>query len=68
MKVFTLIATIVSLLLMFSTAVCGLWIKFNRDKIPDLNSAVAFHMNLGITTAIFVVVTILIMAVNILKR
>lgn len=68
MRILVWILSVSSLLLVFSTAICGMWIRGNRDKIADLASAASFHMNLGIATTVVVVAAIVIMAVIILKR
>jgi hypothetical protein len=58
MRVFQIITAIITAILIFSTTVCGLWIKSQGDAIIDKAGALKFHMNIGIITAIFVVLLI----------
>lgn len=48
------IMNIITLILLFSTTICGLYIHFAKDKIADYNSSVNFHLIFAILTVIFV--------------
>jgi len=48
MRVFTIIFTILTMFLLFSTLVCGLWIGAN-DVDP---SSIDFHRTIGIATVL----------------
>lgn len=50
MKVFSRIIAGITGLLLFSTLVCGLWIKANHVTEP---SSFNFHMQIGIASVIF---------------
>lgn len=60
MSIFIVIMRIVSLILLGSLLICGLYIGANKEKIPDIESSVRFHKGLGIVTAIVTTVTVLI--------
>ena len=62
MKTAVLIMSIVTGVLLFSTCVCGLWIRYSGEAIDD--SSINFHMVIGIVTAIVAVIT---MALAVLK-
>lgn len=59
MRVVQIILAIISAILMFSTLVCGLWIKNAGAAVTDRASSVQFHITLGIATAIFVFLTLI---------
>lgn len=56
MKTLHIILSIVSLLLVGSTLICGFWIHTSKE-VADLASSINFHKMLGIATAISVVLT-----------
>lgn len=56
MKVFLMIIAIITGLLLFSTLVCGLWIRAN--KVTEMSS-LNFHMNIGIASVIFGIITVI---------
>ena len=58
MKTAVLVMSIISVLLMSFTLICGLWIKSQGDKIPDLASSINFHTMLALGTAIFTIITL----------
>lgn len=65
MKTIMIITAVVTGLLIFSTVICGLWIKFSPD-VPDVASSTQFHMVIGLLTALFSVISIVVgfVAVN----
>ncbi|MDF2985575.1 MAG: hypothetical protein K0R50_1085 [Eubacterium sp.] len=64
MKVFSLIIAVITGLLLFSTIVCGLWIRAN--KITDVSS-IKFHMNIGIASVIFGFITVILLIMYAVK-
>ena len=64
MRVFQIITAIITAILIFSTTVCGLWIKGQGDAIADKAGSTQFHMTIGIITAIFVVILIVIVFIK----
>lgn len=65
MKAFSLVIAIITGLLLFSTLVCGLWIRAN--KVTDVSS-LNFHMNIGIASAIFSFITVILLIILALRR
>lgn len=65
MKTTMIITAVLTGLLIFSTVVCGLWIKYSPE-VEDLASSVNFHMLMGVLTAVASVVSVVIglIAVN----
>ncbi|WP_099205907.1 hypothetical protein [Scatolibacter rhodanostii] len=55
MKTATIISAIITVLLLLSTMVCGLWIRANQ--ISDLSS-LDFHMYTGISAVLFSILTL----------
>lgn len=64
MKTATLISAIITALLMLSTMICGLWIRANNITDP---SSFNFHVNCGIASVIFSLIT-LVMVIVMLAR
>lgn len=54
MNIVRTIIKVIALILLFSTTICGLYLHFAKDKIPDYNSSVSFHLIIAILTVIFV--------------
>ncbi len=52
MRKFQLIMACLTLLLMFSTMVCGMWIHSEGSNVTDPQSSIRFHMTIGIMTAV----------------
>jgi len=52
MKTAVLIMAIVTGVLLFSTVVCGLWIRYSGEADE---SSIGFHMTIGIATAVIAV-------------
>jgi len=60
MNITRTIMNVVSLILLFSTTICGLYIHYAKDKIADYYSSVNFHLMIAILTVIFVTASIVI--------
>ena len=56
MKTMMIILAILSALLLFSTVVCGLWIRYSGEVVED--SSITFHLVIGLATAVVSVVTL----------
>ena len=67
MKTIVLVMALLDGLLLFSTAVCGLWIRFGGDKVTDPADAVRFHMSIGLATGAFTLATLLLAVVNVYR-
>jgi hypothetical protein len=64
MKTALLILDVVTGLLIFSTLICGLWIKAQPEVDP---SSVSFHMGIALLTTGFVVVTLVVASVAVFR-
>jgi hypothetical protein len=64
MKIATTILSILSIVMLLSTLICGLWIHNAGDKITDLASSTNFHMNLGIATVVITVITLILIMIR----
>lgn len=62
MRVFTIIISVITLLLLCSMLLCGLW---SKSKGLSEKSAKKFHMQLGIITILFSMVTIIVQLLSI---
>jgi|GEM_PF-6960834 len=58
MRTFQLVMAGISIFLLFSTLIRGLWIRFAGESVTDRVGAVQFHMLIGIVTALFVSITL----------
>lgn len=56
MRILHLILSVLSLLMVGSTLICGFWIH-NTKNIPDIVSSVNFHMMLAVVTGVIVLAT-----------
>lgn len=65
MKFLNLIIVIITGLLLFSTAICGFWIKAN--KITDITS-INFHITIGSLTLVFGMLSVVILIRLLLKK
>ena len=65
MKAFSLVIAIVTGLLLFTTLVCGLWIRAN--KVTDVSS-LNFHMASGIAAVIFSFIAVILLVILALRR
>lgn len=52
MKVFTIILSVLAIMALLSTLICGLWIGKQNLTGADLQSSIAFHMKLGISACL----------------
>ncbi|HOP11973.1 MAG TPA: hypothetical protein PK629_10825 [Oscillospiraceae bacterium] len=65
MKVISIITAIITSLLLFSTLMCGLWIKVG--KATDVSS-MNFHSNIGIASVAFGILSVVLLFVLALKQ
>jgi Mg2+ and Co2+ transporter CorA len=56
MRTLHIVLSVISLLLVGCTLICGFWIH-NTKNVPDMASSVNFHMLLAVVTGIFVLAT-----------
>ncbi|KAJ49637.1 fumarate reductase subunit D [Clostridium tetanomorphum] len=66
MKVISLITGIVTILLLLSTLICGLWIK-SHDLVNNIDS-LAFHMRIGIASVIFGLFSTILLIIQVIKH
>jgi len=64
MKITSLILTSITGLLLFSTTVCGLWLR-SKGVTPE---GVSFHVKIALATVAFAVVTIGILLAVVLRK
>jgi len=64
MKTAVLILDLVTGLLIFSTLICGLWIKAQREVDP---SSVSFHLGIALLTTGFVIVSLAVSTFAVLR-
>lgn len=64
MKIISIITAIVTALFLFSTLICGLWIRSN--KVTEASS-LSFHMNIGIASVVLSTVSVVLLFVLALK-
>lgn len=57
MKTIMIVSAILTGILMFSTVVCGLWIRYTPEPVED--SSIVFHMVIAILTVIASAATII---------
>ena len=57
MNIFKKIMKVISLILLFSTIICGLYINASKATLENYNSSVSFHLAIAIATVIFVTIT-----------
>ena len=58
MKIATIISSVVSILLLLSAMICGLWLKSGQP------GSINFHMNWGIAGIVFSVITLILVAIT----
>lgn len=58
MKIATVISSVVSILLLLSAMICGLWLKSGQQ------GSINFHMNCGITGIVFSIVTLILLVIT----
>jgi len=64
MKTTSIIMAVLTTLLMIFTIICGLWINSQGSQITDLASSVNFHKIMAIGTAIFMVITLVLVSIR----
>ena len=64
MKTTIIILAVISALLIVSTVICGLWIK-NSGEADE--SSIKFHLQIGLTTLLFTLVTLTLSVVQIVR-
>jgi hypothetical protein len=64
MKSIYVIVAVITILLVLSNLMCGFWIKSHG---PVDASSISFHMNLGVATSIFALVTSVLLIVLLKK-
>ena len=57
MRVFRIILSVLSMLMIGFTMICGFWISNAGSAVADPAGSAGFHMMLGIITAIVVFIT-----------
>lgn len=62
MKTTTLVLAIVTGVLLFSTILCGLWIRYSGEEITE--GDLSFHTDIGIVMAIFALVTLVLAVIQ----
>ena len=67
MKTALMIISIITGLLLFSTAVCGMWISKQSLSPADYASSISFHANSAYATVFFGIVLVILVIVNIKK-
>lgn len=66
MKIVSLIVGILTMLLLLSTLICGLWI--NAKGLTNDSSSLAFHMKIGTASVIFGVISVILLIVQTVKH
>lgn len=56
MRTIHIILSVISLLLILSTLICGFWIH-NSKNVTDMAGSVNFHMMIGVATGLSVLAT-----------
>ncbi|HWQ78438.1 MAG TPA: hypothetical protein VN381_06465 [Anaerovoracaceae bacterium] len=56
MRTLHIVLSVISLLLIASTLICGFWIH-NSKNVTDIASSINFHMMIGVATGISVLAT-----------
>ena len=65
MKTISIIVAVITILLLLSTLICGLWIKSKGLTDP---SSLNFHMQIGIASVIFGLISATLLLVQTLKN
>lgn len=58
MKIVTTILSVISMVMLFSTFTCGLYIHFAKDKLEDVQGSINFHITIGVVTFIVCMITL----------
>lgn len=65
MKTILIVSAIISGLLIFSTVVCGLWLRYSGQPVEE--SSISFHMTIGLATALITAATVILGVVAVLR-
>ncbi|MDF2511999.1 MAG: hypothetical protein K0S04_1865 [Herbinix sp.] len=65
MKKVTIISAVITVLLLMSTMVCGLWLRANNISDPG---SFDFHVNCGIASFVFSVITLCLAIITLSRR
>ena len=63
MKATINILAILTGILLFSTLVCGLWLRYSGEVIED--SSKVFHLSIGVATVLFTALTLVLAVVQV---
>lgn len=66
MKTIYLIVGIITILLLLSTLICGLWIK--SHDLTNYVDSLAFHMKIGIASVIFGLFSAILLIIQVIKH
>ncbi|MDP4145851.1 MAG: hypothetical protein Q8936_15420 [Bacillota bacterium] len=66
MRTISFIIAVITALLLLSTLICGLWIK-SKNLATD-QSALSFHMKIGVLSVAFGIITIILFIIQLLKK
>jgi len=58
MKIATIISSVITLLLLLSTMICGFWLKSGQP------GSINFHINCGIATFVFCFITLIMLIIS----
>ncbi len=65
MKTILMIVSIITGLLLFSTTICGMWIRRQSLSAEEYAASVGFHANIAYATALFGIVLVILVILNI---
>lgn len=63
MKATINILAILTGIMLFSTLVCGLWIRYSGEVIED--SSITFHLSIGVVAVLFAAATLVLAVVQV---
>jgi len=58
MKIATIISSVITLLLLLSTMICGFWLKSGQP------GSINFHINCGIASVVFCFITLILIVIS----
>ena len=65
MKKVTIVSAVITVLLLMSTMICGLWLRANNISDPG---SFDFHVNCGIAAFVFSIITLCLALVTLSQR
>jgi hypothetical protein len=65
MKTITMIMAVLTGLSLFSTMVCGLWMRYSGEEIVE--SSLNFHLGVAVLTALLTVMTVVMALVQVYR-